>query len=353
MRAMVPFLLLAYAIAMASTGTWWLRRGSWPVRLPRLGIAVWQALTFTVVASALLAGLIVAVPCLRVWADWASLRACMMSVRTQYASPGGALATTAAGVVTLFVTGRMAWFMVSALVIAGRRRARHDEALTLVGRLGPAPGMTVLDDDRPAVYCLPGRRRIILTTGALRRLDSPQLDAVLAHERAHLTGRHHLVIMFAEALRCAFPRVRFFATAADQIGCLVEMAADDAAARRAHRLTLAGALLTLASARVPTGALGAGGTAGAQRIRRLIDSPQPARSARRAAASVLALIAAPIVALSAPTLAMIAISHCPPTGSHAPATATTVQPVRGTGPESAELLTIAVTSRTSGPQKAS
>src|SRR5438034_5303917 len=34
--------------------------------------------------------------------------------------------------------------------------------------------------DRPAVYCLPGRRRIVLTTGALTRLDDRELDAVLA-----------------------------------------------------------------------------------------------------------------------------------------------------------------------------
>ncbi|MDX6396436.1 MAG: hypothetical protein QOJ73_7499 [Streptosporangiaceae bacterium] len=353
MRAMIPYLLVAYAIAVAGSGTWWLRRASWPVRLPRLGIAVWQALTFTVVASALLAGLILAVPCLRVWADWPGLKACVMSVRAQYASPGGALATTAGGAVTLFATGRLAWFTVSALVIARRRRTRHDEALALVGRHGPAPGMTVLDDDRPAVYCLPGRRRIVLTTGALRRLDSPQLNAVLAHERAHLTGRHHLVIMFAEALRCAFPRVRFFGIAANQIGGLVEMAADDAAARRAHRLTLADALLTLASARVPAGALGAGGTAGAQRIRRLIDSPQPARSVRITAAAALALIAAPAVAFSAPALAVMAISHCPPSASHAHVMTAAGQSMHGTGPETAAHLTIAGTSWTSGAETAS
>ena len=197
-----------------------------------------------------------------------------------------------------------------------RRRARHDEALALVGRRGPVPGMVLLEDDRPAVYCLPGRRRIVFTTGALRRLDSRQLDAVLAHERAHLTGRHHLVIILATALRRAFPHVGFFAAAASQISCLVEMAADDTAARRAHRLSLAGALLTLAAARVPAGALGAGGTAGAQRIQRLIDSPRPAGRSRRMATSVLALIAVPAVAFTAPALALVTISHCPPGHSH-------------------------------------
>jgi Zn-dependent protease with chaperone function len=204
----VPYLLIAYAVAMATIGTWWLPRASWPVRVPRLGIAAWQALTVTVVASVLLAGLILAVPCLRGWSDWFSMRACMMSLRAQYTSAGGAMTTTAGGVLTLAAAARIAWFTASALAIARRRRARHDEALAIVGRPGPAPGMVLLDDDRPAVYCLPGRRRIVFTTGALRRLDSRQLDAVLAHERAHLAGRHHLMIIFAEALNGAFPWLR-------------------------------------------------------------------------------------------------------------------------------------------------
>jgi hypothetical protein len=119
-----------------------------------------------------------------------------------------------------------------------------------------------------------------------------------------------LVILFAGALRTAFPHVRVFATAASQISCLVEMAADDAATRRAHRLTLAAALLTLASARVPAGALGAGGTAGAQRIRRLIDTQSSSSRVLRAATSALALFAAPAVTFCMPMLALLVIA-CP------------------------------------------
>jgi Zn-dependent protease with chaperone function len=343
---MVPYLLIAYAVTMAAIGTWRLPRASWPVRVPRLGIAAWQALTVTVVASVLLAGLILALPCLRSWPDWFSMRACMMSLRAQYTSVGGALTTTAGGVLTLAAAARIAWFTGSALAIARRRRARHDEVLAIVGRRGPEPGMVVLDDDCPAVYCLPGRRRIVFTTGALRRLDRRQLDAVLAHERAHLAGRHHLLIIFAEALNGAFPWVRFFAVAAGQVSSLVEMAADDAAARRAHRLTLADALLTLAAARAPAGALGAGGTAGAQRVRRLIDSPSTASRTRRVAISVLALIAAPAVAFSAPALALAVISHCPPGEAHS-GLVTDVRPsMRGTVPGLGTHLTHAGTGQT-------
>src|SRR5450755_4895951 len=54
------------------------------------------------------------------------------------------------------------------------------------------------------------------------------------------------------------PAAPFFGVAARQIAYLVEVAADDAAARRAPRLTVAAALLAVAAAGVPAGALGAG-----------------------------------------------------------------------------------------------
>jgi len=193
---------------------------------------------------------------------------------------------------------------------ARRSRASHDDALALVARSASIPGVRIIDDDQAAVYCLPGRRRIVLTTGAVRCLDSRQLDAVLAHERAHLSERHHLVLSFAAALRRAFPAVRFFTVAARQVNDLVEAAADDAAVRREHRLTLAGALLAVAAAGIPAGALGAGGTSAAQRIQRLIDPPHQPTRIRRAITSA-ALITSTALVLAAPVLALLVITRCP------------------------------------------
>jgi Zn-dependent protease with chaperone function len=169
----------------------------------------------------------------------------------------------------------------------------------------------IIDGDRPAVYCLPGRRRIVLTTGALSRLDDGELAAVLAHERAHLSGRHHLVLRLASALEHAFPGVRFFAVAARQVTYLVEVAADDAAVRRSPRLTVAAALLAVASAGIPAGALGAGGSAAAQRIERLIDPPLQHSWVRRAF-TYAALATAAALAITALALAYSTIFRCPP-----------------------------------------
>jgi len=164
------------------------------------------------------------------------------------------------------------------------------------------------------VYCVPGRSWIVVTTGALTCLDDGQLDAVLAHERAHLSERHHVVLRLAAALENAFPAVRFFGVAARQITYLVEVAADDAAVRRAPRLTVAAALLAVAAAGVPAGTLGVGGSAAAQRIRRLIDPPLRGSAAGRAV-TFAALAGAAVMAVTVLAFAAVTILRCPSTAS--------------------------------------
>lgn len=89
----------------------------------------------------------------------------------------------------------------------------------------------VVPDGRSAVYCLPGRGGIIVCTSrALVALASAQLQAVLAHERAHVRGRHDQVLVAAGGLRAAFPFVPALRVAGEQLVTLVEMRADDAAA---------------------------------------------------------------------------------------------------------------------------
>ena len=305
MIVMVPGLLAGYALAVAAAGTWWLPGAAWPRRLPRLGIAAWQVLTVTFVASVLLAGLLIAIPCLP---EGVNLDA-VAELRDHYSSARGIAIGSTAAAASLAAIGRLLWAAASAMAMARRRRARHDETLALVGRPGPIPGMVVLDDDRPLVYCLPGRDRVVVTSGALGRLDQAQLQAVLAHERAHLSARHHLVIMLARVLPDAFPGIRFLAVAAGQIGGLAEMAADDSAARH-HRLPLARALLALATSPVPAPALGAARTAGGQRIRRLLDKPRPVSAAGRVAGFTVTVLAAPALALAVPASALLTAPYC-------------------------------------------
>ncbi len=311
MRIAVAALLLAYAAAVTTGGARWLPRAAWPLRAPRAGIAAWLAGSLSAAACTAAAGLILAVPCAQLITDPGVLRACLSLLRAQYTSPAGAAAGAAGALLASTVLGRVTWCYGAAAAEARHRRAVHDDVLAVLARPGPAADVQVIDTDRPAVYCLPGRHRIVLTSGALSCLDDGQLEAVLAHERAHLSERHHLLLRLAAALESAFPVIRFFGMAAQQVSYLVEVAADDAAVRRAPRLTLAAALLAVAAVGVPAGALGAGGSAAAQRIRRLIDPPLRGSLLQRAVTSA-ALAAVAVLAIAVLALAFVTISRCPP-----------------------------------------
>ena len=314
----IALALLGYAALLLTAGAAALARARWPDSAPRLGIAAWFVLTGSAVASVLAGGLALMVPTVRVSADLAGLlAACVMALRAQYAHPGGAALTGAGAVLALAVITRITWCTARALAQAARVRRRHWLRLSLVGRHDPGLGAVIVRHHEPAAYCLPGRgSRIVLTTGAIDALDERQLRAVLAHERAHLRGRHHLLVILVGALGAAFPRVPAFRVAREQVSRLAELRADDAACAAAHRLAVAGALLNLGAV-VPAAALGAAGTADAARVRRLIDGPAALSRTRAVsiAFTAAAVLLVPLLLLTAPAASARGMNYCP----HGPA----------------------------------
>ncbi|GAA4676551.1 M56 family metallopeptidase [Streptomyces chumphonensis] len=60
----------------------------------------------------------------------------------------------------------------------------------------PRRPVAVVRDVRPYAYALPGRPdRVVASTGMLARLDSAERRALFAHERVHLTARHHRYLL--------------------------------------------------------------------------------------------------------------------------------------------------------------
>jgi beta-lactamase regulating signal transducer with metallopeptidase domain len=219
-----------------------------------------------------------------------------------------------AGVVlAVTVTARLAWCSVAAAAAGARAARRHRQGLRLAGRADARLGAIVVDHEEPAAYCLPGvRRPVVLSSAVLSVLDDEQVAAVLAHERAHQAGRHHLLVSAAASLAAAFPRVPAFRRARDEVARLAELAADDAAAARWPRLAVAEALLTLGAAPAGAAALGAGGSTAAARVRRLIAAPNPLSRAAAAggALAVAAMIAFPATALAGPAIIAAVTGHC-------------------------------------------
>lgn len=289
----VAILLAAYAAATGVLAPAALRRG-WSADAPRFAIGLWLALSLSWIAAATLAIVAVAAP---VQLTWPGSRAADLTLPA-HAAPGSVAASAAGLLLAASVLARAGGCVACELARARRQRREHAAFLHAVGRPDQALGAVILDEDAPAAYCLPGRRhRIVITAGARAALGPAQLQAVLAHERAHLRGRHHLLLATASAISRAFPFVPMLAQAGAQVAELAEMAADDAATRRHDPDDLAAALVILATAANRAAALAASGAAAAVRVQRLLAPPpapgRPARTTRlTAAAAALALPAA-------------------------------------------------------------
>jgi len=184
------------------------------------------------------------------------------------------------------------------VLLAERARRTADAAGTVAGDL------TVLDDSAPDAYALPGRPgrpgRIVVTAGMLRALDPAEREALLAHERAHLAGRHH-VFLGALALACACHPALWLLRA--PLSYALERWADESAAwavgdRRLAARAIGRAALAGRSAGRPLAALSATAGPVPRRVAALLHPPAPARLPRpprllaAALAATLALSAA-------------------------------------------------------------
>ena len=307
--------LLTYAGFVGTVGGWLLQRARWPERSPRLGILAWQVLTGSALGAGVLAGLAPALPSMPLRVGLAEfLHTCVMHLQQRYATPGGAVVVSLGLLLSFGLVARLGFSLTRSLRTTRDGRKRQREHLALVGRLDRSLGALVVDHASSAAYCLPGREaHVVLTSGALDALDAEQVTAVLAHERAHLRGRHDLVIQLATALQTAFPFVPAFVASAAEITRLTEMAADDAASRRTGRLTLATALVRLAEAGAPSGALGAGGSTAVRRVRRLAGplDPRPRILQAVVVAGAVTLAAAPLVLALTPALSVAWSTYCP------------------------------------------
>ncbi|WP_161628072.1 M56 family metallopeptidase [Microbispora catharanthi] len=171
------------------------------------------------------------------------------------------------------------------------------------------PDVRVLEHPLPLIYCLPSRERpIVVTTGALKQLEPAEVEAVLAHERAHLQQQHHLILVLADALRSAIPWLRTLRLAHTTLPGLLELAADDHAVRHHGRAPLIGALQKLAITSCSAGALAVNpATAEVARLRiaRLSNPSALPRAPHARPLSWLAIAAALGVPATLATLAVM------------------------------------------------
>ncbi|WP_329133121.1 M56 family metallopeptidase [Streptomyces sp. NBC_01476] len=163
-------------------------------------------------------------------------------------------------------------------------RARRAAAAT-----GTAAGdLTVLPDAVADAYALPGRPgRIVVTSGMLRALDPAEREALLAHERAHLAGRHHLFLT-ALAVACAcHPALRVLSS---PLSFALERWADESAAAAVGDRRVAARAIgraALAATRPSAAALSATAGPVPRRVAALLTPPRVGVRAPRVISAVL------------------------------------------------------------------
>jgi Zn-dependent protease with chaperone function len=311
----VAAVLLGYAAGAGTLGARVLARGRWLGRAPLLGIVTYLAAGWSVLAAAGLAGLTLAVHATPLGGGLSHLiGACVLRLRATYATPGGAAVAGVGLIAAGAVMARTTLTAVTQLRAAGRQALRHAQTARLAGRPAPALGAVLLEHPQPAAYCVAGRHpTVILTTGAVAALEPAQLAAVLAHERAHLAGRHHTLLALARTGRQVLPFVPLMRDADTQVARLAELHADDAATRASDPRSLATALVVLATAASPAPALAAAATDAVQRIHRLLGPAEPLRPARRhlLRATAAALALTPVLLALTPAVIALALGQVP------------------------------------------
>jgi Zn-dependent protease with chaperone function len=294
--------ILGYSLAVAVLAPDALLRATRSGALPRMGIAVWVLAIGSVPAAWLGAVGLAGSELVLTGGDIETVMAgCVAVLRAAATGAHGTHAQLSLlGLAVLIVAGMvvLAARLGRALRHARQHTHRHADVARLIGQLDDALGAVVVDVPDRLAYAVAGRpHTIVLSRATVDALDDAQLRAVLAHERAHLAGRHHLLLAAARALAATMPRIRLFTDGSRELSRLVEMCADDAAARRHGSQALVGALLALAGGpALSGGALAAAGTAVADRAGRLMFPPTPAqlRATRlRIGLGLAGLLAAP------------------------------------------------------------
>lgn len=315
-------LLAGYALVLAVVVPRVLLLGDWPARAPRLAITAWLAVTAAFLVTVLLTALSLAAPGVHVSSNLALLlQACWAALRASYSTTAGAALGGVGLTLGVGLLMRVGFCVIRSVRRASRHAGRYAAMLGLLGESAAAHGAVVVTHDVPAAFCLPGRcGTVVISSAAVAALTDAELAAVMAHEKAHQRGRHHLLLAVVDGIGQSFGRVPLLRDCQAQVRYLLELLADDAALGRTDRLTLAQALVSFAAAgaTAPAGAM-AVATGALPRMRRLL-APRAHLSACQRAVAVSGstlVVAIPVLMVVLPALASSMIL-CP---AHMPAAA--------------------------------
>lgn len=243
------YLLAVLAIVLAWPVPILLSRAQWPARSPFTAMVLWQAIA--------LAGGLSMIGAMLVW----GLEPIGHNLIAGLTALAGMVLfnapTTALGFWHIFalsaaalLTAHLVFTLLLTYYRIERQRRRHRELLALLASPSSEGTATlVISHDSPVAYCLPGGARsvTVLSDGLMAALEPAELRAVLIHENAHLSQRHHLLLWAFAAWRQALPWLPTTRLAQESVNSLIEMLADDVALKTESKATLIKAIAIVAS----------------------------------------------------------------------------------------------------------
>ncbi|MGJ3509185.1 M56 family metallopeptidase [Enemella sp. A6] len=230
---------LIYAATVTVAAPQILTRGRWQVWQPRLALACWHAALASVAGALLFAAIYGMALAHSLGLDGRGGKALVFS----FGAWAGAFVLAAC-----------------CALLSGRSEpvVRHEQgvkdhlryaARTCRHSVENRSGTTIryVDADSPVAYSFHAPEATVVISRTLQdHLTEPELDAVIAHECAHLEERHHLVLRLANVYTACLPRFAPVRRLKKSTKFLVELIADDVAAAKCGSHATASALSVMA-----------------------------------------------------------------------------------------------------------
>jgi Zn-dependent protease with chaperone function len=284
--------LLAWPVPILLSGATWTRRA------PAVALALWQSIALagglSMIGALLTFGL---APFGNDLVD----SAIGFSRLDGVAQPWHVLALCAA----LLLALHLLFNLVATIVRSERQRRRHGQLVTLLSSPLES-GARLIDSPTPVAYCLPGpfSSVMVYSAGLVELLDPAELEAVIAHERAHVSQRHDVVLI---AFRAWYASLHWFPIAyraQRDVGLLIEMLADDRARQSIDSAVLARAIAAVGAGAAPRGDVPSAAELSV-RIERLDLPALPLTAEALVIGAALALVGVPTALLLAPALVFV------------------------------------------------
>ena len=150
----------------------------------------------------------------------------------------GWFALACMGVITFHLVSASQW-------LRAERSAYARQAIAVISRSEQSEWGTDVREvplERHLISAFPQTRTILISDYSARTLTTEEMTAALAHERAHISGHHAMVVALTQLAMAAAAGVYTSRRFARIVTLAVEFAADDAACSDGHASALADAI---------------------------------------------------------------------------------------------------------------